>query len=211
MIRIYLENIEDTITLQTQHMHYLKNVMRCKNGQEISVFDNQNEWSAEIQFPNIILRKQIKNKSTTTIPKIGISYIRKHRLEWAVEKATELGVEEIYLLICERVNHKNIDLKRLQRIVIEAAEQCGRIGVPTIYENINLNNLPAHNWVIAEKTDTNEIQFWQGDGILIGPEGGWSDQDLLLLNQYKKVQLHNNILRAETAVCTALSLYKSSL
>ncbi len=207
MIRIYIENLEHIMHLNTAQIHYLKNVMRCENDQKIHVFNNQDEWTANIQFPNIILIEKVRSKSINNNLKIGISYIKKNKLELAVEKATELGVDEIYLLITHRVNNKNVDSRRLQKITIEAAEQCGRIGVPKIYEHINLYNLPKYNWVVADKTDSNIINQWKGDGILIGPEGGWSQEDLEILKQYNKINLHNNILRSETAVCTALSLY----
>ncbi|WP_187440039.1 16S rRNA (uracil(1498)-N(3))-methyltransferase [Candidatus Cytomitobacter primus] len=265
MIRVYVENIQDTIMLNAKQMHYLKNVMRCQDGQIIEIFDNQNEWRAKISFPHIhaIEQKNIEQKLATIQrrPKIGMGYIRKSRLEWAIEKATELGVDEIYLLMTDRVNHKYIDLRRLERIAIEAAEQCGRIGVPKIHENIKLSNLPELNWVVAAKEESsdknakyyesqdnqinnaqiksqdtqinsqsdsliqsnlveiiennrthieqsNSIDFWNGDGILIGPEGGWSENDLSLLQKYNKVQLHDNVLRTETAVCAALTLFR---
>ncbi|QEK38223.1 16S rRNA (uracil(1498)-N(3))-methyltransferase [Candidatus Cytomitobacter indipagum] len=210
MIRIYIESIySSTLTLDDKQLHYLKNVMRCNDEDIIEIFDNKNAFKAKILFPNIEI---IENLSTVMRkrPKLGIGYIRKNKLEVAIEKAVELDVDEIYLLITDRVNRKYIDSRRLNKIAIEAAEQCGRIGVPKIHENIKLIDLPDIEWVVADSSQNNKKDFWNGDGMLIGPEGGWSDNELNALNKYKKISLHHNILRAETAVCAGLSLFSNS-
>lgn len=182
--------------------------MRCKNENVIEIFDQKNAFLAKILFPTLEIIEQIK-QHVRKKPKLGLAYIRKARLEFAIEKAVELDVGEIYLLLTERVNHQNINIDRLNKIAIEAAEQCHRIGVPAIHENITLRDLPNINWIVADITQNEEKSFWNEDGILIGPEGGWSQNELKFFEKYKKISLHHSILRAETAVCTGLSLFKA--
>ncbi|USO00884.1 MAG: 16S rRNA (uracil(1498)-N(3))-methyltransferase [Alphaproteobacteria bacterium] len=208
MIRLYIEALNsDFVKLDSDQVHYLKNVMRVVDNSFINIFDDSKEFEAKVVFPYVNIVKLVREKQCNKLPKIGISFIRPNRLEIAIAKATELGAEEIFLLKTERVNHNYHRVDRLKKICIESAEQCNRIGIPKLHMNISLEMLPKYHWIIANKCEQ-EVQFWNADGILIGPEGGWSANDLEKLSCYKQINIHQNILRAETAVCTALSLFK---
>jgi 16S rRNA (uracil1498-N3)-methyltransferase len=92
------ENIKIKIKLEKSNLHYIKNVLRHKNGEEILAFDGQQECLCLLNGENIEIVKFIrKNESQKTL-KLAIAQIKAPRLEWLIEKATEIGVTEIFLL-----------------------------------------------------------------------------------------------------------------
>lgn len=160
----------------------------------------------------------IPKKKTT----LYISLIKKDLFELAVQKATECGITEIVPIITDRTERKNIDLKRLRTISIEASEQSGRFNIPIIHNVATLEEAVLtlkKEKVIPERIfvaslygttlknkevikDTSSLSF------LIGPEGGWSDDEegLFKKENYTLIALGETVLRAETAaiICAYL-------
>ena len=146
--------------------------------------------------------------------------VKKDTFEWITEKATELGVTHIIPMIAERSEKKSLNEKRLEKISIEASEQSGRGNVPVIHPIMSLKeaieylseikNNPIK--MIAFHTDADILSKSDIDdsspmAIFIGPEGGWSidEVDLFHKSEIPVVCLGRQVLRTETAVIAALS------
>jgi 16S rRNA (uracil1498-N3)-methyltransferase len=145
--------------------------------------------------------------------------IKKDKLEWVVQKAVELGVTKIIPVISARSEKKDINLNRLNKISIEASEQCGRQDLVEIYQPIKfkdalkqvkgwsfLANFDGDNFIdclkLTNKDKTKPIN------IFIGPEGGFAEVEIELAkkNNIKIISFGDNILRSETAALVGLTL-----
>lgn len=210
MIRIYLPEIlkdKKEVKLNHESIKYLKKVMRIDNLTQFKIFDGKEEYFANLNECRAILGRKTGDAITNGV-KIAICSIKQSRMEWLVEKATEIGVDEIFILQSQHSNKKNQNFQRLGKISIEAAEQCGRISLPKINENImkldDFLGIIGQEWQYADfrEDEKNEI----GKCTIIGPEGGWNEAERKKLSQkHKSVNLGPNILRAETAAIVALA------
>ena len=131
MIRMYLNSLlasEKQISLNPMQQHYLKTVMRKKSGAELLVFNEQDgEWSAILQEKSVLVKKKLREPEERSKKYLAIGCIKQNRLETIVEKATEIGIDTIFLLQTDRSNSREANLNRLKSISIEATEQSGRI------------------------------------------------------------------------------------
>lgn len=145
-----------------------------------------------------------------------ISLIKGNRMNLIFEKATEYGVRAIFPIIMDRTIRKKINLKRSKKIVASAAKQTGRSFFPIVNELQNfpdwLNNHAADLNIACHMSSKNSIKKIitkkeKSVNIIIGPEGDFSENELLLIekNNIKKVNLGNRRLRAETAAMTAIA------
>lgn len=162
--------------------------------------------------------------------------LKKAQTDFVIEKATELGVRAIQPIITERTQTRKIRTDRLEKIAIEAAEQTERFDLPEIAELVSmdeaLEKIPSDSVVIyCDEAGDDPAQSWGGpDGragpavtilqalqegsavILIGPEGGFSPEERRHLRERENIQaisLGPRILRAETAVVSALTLWQA--
>ena len=150
--------------------------------------------------------------------------VKKSPTEYIVQKATELGVSKIIPINTERTITKNLNLKRMQDIAIESSEQCERITIPEVCAVKKFKDLIA-NWnneriiffcdetMRKSKTDKKYFQnlsIKPFGAILVGPEGGFSTNEINYLKEkrfIRPIDLGPRILRADTAVIAALSLW----
>lgn len=129
-----------------------------------------------------------------------------------VEKATELGVSGIILVQTDRVIKKGVNLERLEKIAIEASEQCGRIDVPTVVKSESLeellNSKDFDKKVVLDMGGKSIKEVPKGEKTLlfIGPEGGWSDEERKLFKDTQTVSISENVLRAETAAIVGVGM-----
>ena len=130
-----------------------------------------------------------------------------------LQKCTELGVSHFVPLITERTEKTGFDIERAKKIIIEAAEQCGRSDIPTVREPIGLlSAIDELNGKIElymcdqEGEDVKNIS--KDIGIFVGPEGGWSDSEKQLFESkgVKRLNIHDFTLRAETACIAAVTI-----
>lgn len=138
-----------------------------------------------------------------------LALIKKENFEWAIEKATEIGVSKIIPIITEYTQKRNLDIERARKIIREASEQCGRGDIPEISEPIHLSGLKLDNSFTVFDISGSDLKAQKLTAksfkLLIGPEGGWSDEELKRFeNSHTKMfSLGKTTLRAETAAVVA--------
>ena len=233
-VRLFLQNklsVGSFITLSDDQAKYLFKVMRLDIGQNISVIDgNTGEYLAKIIEKNVRSGKlQIvkKSKGVRLPPDLWLLFapLKKTRTEFIIEKATELGVQRIIPVITARTVLSGLRIPRLQTIMIEALEQCGGTYLPTLSEPVKLNDAlstwPEERQLIfcdetLSQTPRSDLYTTfdrqKSAGILIGPEGGFSPSESQAIRKMKNttsMSLGPRILRADTAVVAAISIWQS--
>ena len=214
------ENMIDK--LDKSQSHYLSKVMRVKENEVFSLFNNEGEWEAKVLgiFKNIVefkIIKQLRQKETTKELWLAFSPIKSNYQNFMLQKATELGVTKFLPIIFDRTVVRKINKDRIEKIVIEASEQSNRINVPTIEEAQDLNGFLKKNSMNLIFTDLNsnikkidKSKFTDKPVcIIIGPEGDFSETEREKILSFKGVQpikINENILRSETAVISAISI-----
>ncbi|NJC40246.1 16S rRNA (uracil1498-N3)-methyltransferase [Brevundimonas alba] len=210
---------------------YLTQVMRLKTGDALLVFNGvDGEWRctiAEVLKKGVILRAEEQARAQTTVPDVHllIAVVKKAALEFAVEKATELGAARIRLVTTRRTQGDRVRMDRLDAIAVESAEQTGRLDVPAV-------DLPEKLDVLLDGWDASRrLMFCDETGgapamtalaeagagpwaILIGPEGGFAPEErerLRALPFTTAVSLGPRVLRADTAATTALTLWQAAV
>lgn len=212
--------------------HYLRNVLRLKVGEEIFVFNNKDgEFLARVVSCSKITEIEIVKQTEKFYlsPKIGLVFspVKNVRAEYIATKATELGVVFIQPIECARTIVKRVNDEKLQLNIIEAAEQSRRVDLPILEPMKSLKQfmgaLGANDIVIlADESgdgDTPEKLFnnlEKSDNsrflIMVGPEGGFSDQERELVKNYQKsfsMILGPRILRADTAIIASLTMLQN--
>ena len=208
---------------------YLTQVMRLKLGDGLLVFNGRDgEWRAtiaEVLKKGIILRAEEQVRPQTLGPDLEmiVAVVKKSRVETIVEKAAELGARRVRLTVTQRTNVEHVRLDRLDAIAIEAAEQTGRLDVPTIDDPEKLAVLldgwdGSRRLMFCDETGGDPVASavtqpgpW---AILIGPEGGFSPDErerLRSLPFTRAVSLGPRILRADTAAIAALTLWQAAV
>ena len=204
--------------------HYLIHVMRLKIGDPILLFDNiSGEWLAvaeQVGKKAATFRIERKMREKEVVPDLWLCFapVKKARLDFIIEKATELGIARLQPVITERTIVERVKQERLQAQIIEACEQCGRTALPELAEPIKLpqmlKNWPADRALIfADEAGGAAMQSLgvpAPAAILTGPEGGFTDKERALLLDHpavRRMALGPRILRAETAALAAISLW----
>lgn len=217
------EKIEDRDKLIITHkpfINQIRNVFRFTKGDELIVFDNSGYdflfQIDECEKENVSLIL-ISKKENNVLPKREIylfaSLVKKDNFEWISQKATELGVSHIIPIFSERSEKKNLNTERIKKIIIEASEQSGRGTLPILHHIIELKSaLNDYAQIKSISWDPSAEKFVSQDiidciGIYIGPEGGWSPQELELFNEHNinVRSLGPQVLRSETAVVAIIS------
>jgi 16S rRNA (uracil1498-N3)-methyltransferase len=216
------------IDLAADQARYLTTVMRRAVGEAVLVFNGRDgEWRAivtEAGKRGCALKLEALTRAQTSGPDVEllIALVKRMRLETIVEKATELGVARIRLIVTQRTNADHTNRARLQAIATEAAEQTGRLDVPQVAAVETLDKALA-GWdtgralvfcdEAGEAAPMLQAPFAQGPAaILIGPEGGFSPEErarLRVLPFVVPVGLGPRILRADTAAIAALALWQA--
>lgn len=221
------------IRLDGGHAHYLLKVMRIKQGEPVKLFDDRTgEYLAHVTVlgkRDLILSVEGRTRDREDVPDLWLcaAPIKKDRFNWIAEKATELGVAKMIPVQTARTQNGQIKPDKLRAHMIEAAEQCERSALPILDSMIKLESLLS-DWPqdrhlffaderIYERDDGGSGSFRKAlvarDGpaaILIGPEGGFSDQEnkaIRALPQSAPISLGPRILRADTAAVAAISVW----
>jgi len=219
--------VENNFILDDKDLHHIKNVMRMKDNDNIEVVFDEKLYKCKINYNNkidITIIDEISSLENNKKTKISIivPVLKENKMDFILQKSTELGVDEIIPVITERTlvklnDKENKKLERWNRICKEASEQSMRLNIPKItnVKKINdLNNIDGlkivcstQNCISLKKvlqTNTNYNNIY----IIIGPEGGLSINEEKKLNEFGFIStsLGNNILRVETVPLTILSM-----
>jgi|TARA_B100000700_G_C14986546_1_gene829139 16S rRNA (uracil1498-N3)-methyltransferase len=233
LVRLYFpdELKEGNVSrLSKNQSHYLKNVMRVKVGQTISLFNSENgEWDVKIiSIEDNLTKFEVKKISRPKNKEINIwlafSLIKKIPQDIILQKTTEIGVQKFIPLICERSVVREINIERAKKILIESSEQSNRISVPKISElqkiDLFLENFPEDGHLFfcdinGKFSNLKKISNKKNPiCILIGPEGDFSETERQLILKKKQTistSIANNILRAETAAIAATTILSYNL
>ena len=201
--------------------HYIYRVMRVGIGQTFSLFNKNGEWEAKIenykdQAVDFLVIKKIRSNENNKEIWLAFATIKLNYLNLMIQKATELGVTKLIPILTERTIVRKINLARINKIVIEAAEQSNRLDIPKIEKLTKFKNFLKENKntnIIFGDLNTNNVKFDFKDEkpvcVLIGPEGDFTeDERSMILNQKNitPIKINENILRSETAAISMISL-----
>lgn len=231
MNRFFCKNLTtDNIELDGPEASHMINVMRLKPGEHVELFDGKGTLAEAVimEVKKKVARLQIENSKTQSPPAnnriiIAASIAKGQRLDWMVSKCTELGVDHIFPVICERtvkLSKGANAVERLEKLTISSAKQCKRLFLPTIskpqsltdslssikqtypdcqmiFGGLNQNTRPINHI----KTNTDTVAF-------IGPEGGFTteEQTFLEQNAVTPTKLTDTVLRTETAAIALASI-----
>ena len=216
-----------TLTLPGAPANYLTNVLRLQPGARVKLFDDRTgEWLAEIAAADrkrVILTVIEQLRAREPVPDLWLLFapIKRGRIDWLVEKATELGVARLVPVLTHRTVVDRLNLERLRAHCIEAAEQCGRTALPELAAPAKLEAVlrgwPAERALCFADEGGGEPLLNAATpapaAILIGPEGGFTDAErdaIRALPQSRAVSLGPRILRADTAAVAAISLWMAA-
>lgn len=206
---------------------YLGAVLRLGPGDRVKLFDDRSgEWLAEIveagrKRCTLTVLRQLRPRDE--VPDLWLLFapIKRGRIDWLVEKATELGVARLVPVWTRRTMVERLNLERLRAHAVEAAEQCERTALPELVEPVRLEALlkswPAgRSLYFADEAGGGASLLAADPGpaaILIGPEGGFADEEraaITSLPDAKPVSLGPRILRADTAAIAAISVWMAA-
>ena len=219
--------------LTGSHAEHLARVLRARIGQEFDIATGSNIRRGRItSIDNDRVEFELgEHIPAVAVPNItlALSIFKFDRMEWAIEKCTELGVEQIIPVIAARTEAHLIvaavkRTERWQRIARQAAEQSRRSSPPQIFEPMRLKNavsLPASKRIVLAESEQQMMlkDVLQSDDasddliLAIGPEGGWTDAEVSLFRDggWTSASLGVSILRAETAAIAAVAIVISEL
>ena len=224
----YAINQNSLITLDDNAFNHLIRVLRMKTGESITLFDGSNQITPavihEVNKKTVIVKTEnsvLDNRESPLNIHLGQVISRGDKMEFTIQKSVELGVNTITPLLSERCGVK-LDQERLekkvqqwQKIVISACEQCGRNIIPSINpvmkletwcanltDSLKLNLHPKAEQGINQLPNDNK-----NISLLIGPEGGLSNEEISMTHQYQftDILLGPRVLRTETAALTAIT------
>ncbi|MBS0271343.1 MAG: 16S rRNA (uracil(1498)-N(3))-methyltransferase [Proteobacteria bacterium] len=234
MIRLYWEGSllqNQEVFLSETQSHYIQKVMRLQKGDEIFLFNGEHgEWKAQIEetfkkSTKLCLISQTRSPIDEGNLCLLFSPLKPKRQEFLIEKATELGVSCLYPVKFERTSIPRINLEKMQAHLREASEQSRRLTIPEIKPITSFKNLfkdwpPDKHLFFGDETlgspflSKIKVDSQKSYGFLVGPEGGFTSQELIYLKSQACVQgvtLNTHILRAETAALVGISYLQLQL
>ena len=213
-----------TAKLNKSQSHYVNKVMRIKVNETFSLFNSGGEWEAKAKeitkgIVEFIVTKHLRHRENSKEIWLAFSPIKSNYFNFMIQKATELGVTKFLPIIFDRTVVRKINEARLQKIIIEAAEQSNRINIPSIEKPQNLKNFLSKNKKTIDliftdlnsenkKFDTKKLTN-KPICLIIGPEGDFSEperEEVLSFDGVKPIKINENILRSETAAISAISI-----
>lgn len=222
----------EPVEASKEQFHYLANVLRMADGDAVLVFNGRDgEWRAELSFPT--RKRLLLTPTEETRPQPAPSDLhylfaplKVGRLDYLVQKAVEMGAGLLQPVMTQHVQGKINSIERLEANVVEAAEQCGILSIPRVASPRKLEDL------LADWPRERRIVFCdEGHGsqnplpalaaiterklaLLVGPEGGFSDEERTLLRNLDfvtPIPLGPRILRADTAAVAAMAVIQAAI
>jgi len=228
-IRLYFpDKIQSDLSshLTNEQTHYVKDVMRLKIGDKLSIFNTLGEWNAAIESyeengAKIKIMEKVRDKDNEKNIWLAFSPIKQNSLNFVIQKGTELGVQKFIPILSDRTIVREVNIERIKKIIVEASEQSNRISVPEINKpdslKFFLSIFPKNGCLIFCDINSNQnnlknIFEKKVNGpvcILIGPEGDFSANERKMIiehNQTYSISLAKNILKSETAALSAITI-----
>jgi len=220
------------IELEPARAHYLRSVLRLGPGAAVAVFNAEDgEWLCRIaesgkKGVRLTAERQLRSPEPGGEPDLWLVFapIKRIRLDWLVEKATELGVSALLPVWTVRTQVERVNLERLRAHAIEAVEQSERVSVPALRAPERLDRLlaswpAARRLIMCDENGTGEpisaaaARLSQGPvALLVGPEGGFDETELDAMGKLSfvtRVGLGPRVLRAETAALAAVAVFQA--
>ena len=226
-IRLFFpENLSLNLTakLDKSQSHYVSKVMRVKVDETFSLFNSSGEWETKINeiskgIVEFTVIKLLRPKENQKEVWLAFSPIKSNYFNFMIQKSTELGITKFLPVIFDRTIVRKINKQRLEKVIIEAAEQSNRINIPKIEKPQNLKsflskNKNKMNLIFTDlnsenkRLDLNKL-INKPICIIIGPEGDFSEnerEEILSYEGVNSIKINENILRSETAAISAISI-----
>lgn len=235
--RLFLEaplSAGGRIALDRGQANYLLNVLRLRRGAGVLVFNGRDgEWRAQVEGEGrkgaeLVPVERVREQTPAPDLLYLFAPLKHARLDYMVQKAVEMGAGVLQPVLTRRTQSSRINLDRMRSNAIEAAEQCGILAIPEVREERPLErflkDLEKERLVIFCDEDapvSNPVEalaklgnIQAGLVVIVGPEGGFTDQERALVAAREKcvcVSLGPRILRADTAAVAALAIVQSVL
>lgn len=232
LTRVYVDTDLQTgqrLSIEGSAGNHVARVLRLRVGDALTLFNGQGEYGGSIQemrrdtvLVNVLEQREVERESPCQLILVqGIS--RGERMDWVIQKATELGVSQISPVFTER-SVVNLDEKQASRkiqhwrsVAIAACEQSGRNRVPDItppldlYDLLERGSTPGSALLLSPRASMRMADVPSAEAgatVLIGPEGGLADveQETAIRSGFTPVRLGPRVLRTETAAVCALTL-----
>jgi 16S rRNA (uracil1498-N3)-methyltransferase len=215
-----------------EQFNYLANVLRFEEGADVLVFNGRDgEWRATISFPTrkrILLTpvEETRPQPADCDLQFLFAPLKVGRMDYLIQKAVEMGAGTLQPVITQHVQGKIGNIERLQANATEAAEQCGILAIPTVAPPVKLKDMlerwPSERRIIycdEDASTQNPLPALQAIterslALLVGPEGGFSDEERELLRALPfvtAIPLGPRILRADTAAVAAMAVVQAAI
>ncbi|MDQ3093797.1 MAG: 16S rRNA (uracil(1498)-N(3))-methyltransferase [bacterium] len=193
-------------------------VLRFEVGSKLILFDGEREdrlYNLE-EIGNKAVRLKLVTELERQTPNkelyLFFSLLKKDKNDWVLQKCTELGATHFVPIITDRTEKTGFNTERAKKIIIQAAEQCGRSDIPSLREPVGLHTAinefeeKIKLYYADQSEDNIDTSDVEDLGVFIGPEGGWTDSEKELLAKHcNKLNLSQFTLRAETACVAAVA------
>jgi 16S rRNA (uracil1498-N3)-methyltransferase len=224
--RIYVPALDPLVTVTGDEFHHAVRVARVRAGEEVELFDEAGRGAKgtveRIESDHVVIAcgEEIASREASIDLHLAVAVIQLEKFELVLQKATELGVRSITPLVTERVEVRRERYAgksdRWKKIILEAVKQSGRSRVPVLHEPASLDDVLARPGKKIIFDADAEPGAWVAEPaltLLIGPEGGWSEEELATARAAGCVfqRLGPRRLRAETAALTAVTVVLSRI
>lgn len=221
-----------SVVCTPEQVNYLVNVLRMKAGAELLVFNGRDgEWRARLEptgkkAARLDVRAQTRPQTAGPDLDYLFAPLKHARLDYMVQKATEMGARRLCPVLTRHTVAERVNLDRMRANVIEAAEQCGILRVPEVMEPQKLAAVlecwdPSRTLIFCDESadGANPVRALADVprgalAVLIGPEGGFSEEERVALTArpfVRTISLGPRILRADTAAVAAMALVNGVL
>lgn len=228
-VRIYVESayIEDLIRVKRKDLvHKIKDVLRLKKGDSVYVFDGEGKEylyciTAVSKKEVLLTKKKEERKGEFSCKKVVLAFplLKEEKINFILQKGTELGVDEFFLFFCQRSLQKapsSNKIERWHRIIMEATRQSGRLWMPSLNQILQFEEIIRKEaeekivFSIEGRSLKEEIKDKKEVLAVVGPEGDFSLQEKteLVKRGFKFWKLSTNILRSETAAIIGVGIIK---